>query len=211
LQFNAERKFMNLTLKNLSPFAFIITLVFAAQTLAQNGQGKYADVKLRVSINKTLPDIPLTSLTGSTTTLLQQLRSGQKTVVLVWATWCPACGRAIPALEKLLPEFQKAGVNIVGVSVDWEKNAPIKEFVTQKKVSFPIFDGGLNIARRLYAKNESPVPLFIMLDESGVISDLKLGWAEDAQRSVYGFAKIPFEPQHIQQQMILANQNPSQK
>jgi peroxiredoxin len=154
LQFNAERKFMNLTLKNLSPFAFIITLVFAAQTLAQNGQGKYADVKLRVSINKTLPDIPLTSLTGSTTTLLQQLRSGQKTVVLVWLL-VSSVWPSNTCSGKMLPEFQKAGVNIVGVSVDWEKNAPIKEFVTQKKVSFPIFDGGLNIARRLYAKNEA--------------------------------------------------------
>lgn len=202
---------MTLTLKKLCPYALLITLIFAAHALAQNGQGRYADVKLKVSVNKTLPDVPLTSLTGSATTLLQQIKSGQKTVIMVWATWCPACSRAVPALERLLPEFQKAGVNVVGISVDWEKNAPIKEFVAQKKASFPIFDGGLNIARRLYAKNESPVPLFLMIDEKGVISDLKLGWAEDAQRSVYGFSNIPFDSQKIQQQVILVSQTPLQK
>lgn len=203
---------MVFTSKNLYSSILIALLVFVLNASAQNGQGKYANVKLKVSINKTLPDVALKTLNGGSTNLLQEIKAGRKTLVMVWATWCPACGRAIPALEKLLPEFQKAGVEILGVSVDWEKDAPVKQFVAEKKVTFPVFDGGINIARRFYDRNESPVPLFIMIDEAGKIEDLKLGWAEDAQKSVYRFASLPFDPQKIQQQqMLLVNQDPIQK
>jgi cytochrome c biogenesis protein CcmG, thiol:disulfide interchange protein DsbE len=60
---------------------------------------------------------------------------GKLLVVHFWATWCPPCVTETPSLNEFQKEYAKAGVVVLGISVDTNAKA-YREFLQRMKISY---------------------------------------------------------------------------
>jgi thiol-disulfide isomerase/thioredoxin len=137
---------------------------------------------LKISIGKPLPDFAVKTMSGAQSLMKKQMKAGRKTLINVWATWCIPCGTEMPELEKMRARLAARGVDLVGLNVDVEKTANVKGYVAGKRVTYPILVGGAIAIEQLYATDELSVPLSILVDEKGIVTDLIPGWSAETQR-----------------------------
>ena len=137
---------------------------------------------LKISIGKQLPDFAVKTLSGAQSSVKKQMKAGRKTLINVWATWCIPCGTEMPELEKMRARLATRGVDLIGLNVDVEKNVNVKGYVAGKRVTYPILVGGTIAIEQLYATEELSVPLSILVDEKGIVTDLIPGWSAETQR-----------------------------
>src|SRR5690625_2315910 len=57
---------------------------------------------------------------------------GKGVMLNFWGTWCPPCRDEMPFMEKLYPEYQEKGVEIVAVNLDQSK-LKIEQFIEDRK------------------------------------------------------------------------------
>jgi thiol-disulfide isomerase/thioredoxin len=61
---------------------------------------------------------------------------GKVVLVDFWATWCPPCREEIPRLKALYAEHHAAGLEIVGVNLDTNRESVVK-FVQKQEIPWP--------------------------------------------------------------------------
>ncbi|MEI7766704.1 MAG: TlpA disulfide reductase family protein [Phycisphaerae bacterium] len=90
---------------------------------------------------------------------------GKVVVIDFWATWCPPCREETPNLIKLYQEYQKDGLEIVGVSLDRSLD-PLKEYVTANKGMnwIQIWDEEGKISKGF---NIESIPQMFVVDRAG--------------------------------------------
>ena len=142
---------------------------------------------LKVAVGGALPDIPLKTVDGGVTSLRKQLRPGRRAIINVWATWCAPCAREMPELERLRAGLTARGIDLIGLNVD-EPGADVKGFLNRMRVGYPTYVGGAEAVERLYATGELLVPLSIVVDEQGRVTELITGWSGETQRKFEGWA-----------------------
>lgn len=90
------------------------------------------------AIGEVLPPYAAPALDGDTA----RLRDYRDRALLlnVWATWCPACEREMPSLQKLHEELGPAGLAVVGVSIDAGKESErtVREFLDEYGITYTI-------------------------------------------------------------------------
>ncbi len=118
------------------------------------------------------PDFDLSTADGKRMTL-RSLRG--KPVILVFypADWSPVCGDQLALYNEVLPEFEKYGAQLVGVSVDsmWCHRA----FTGDRKYRFPLladFEPKGAVARQYgvyHTKDGTSERALFVIDAKGVI------------------------------------------
>lgn len=110
-------------------------------------------------------DFTLEALEGEKITLSELLK--EKNVVLdFWTTWCPACVRSIPEIEKFYTE-NKDKVAVIGINIG-ENKEKVEKFVQQKKISYPmVLDSDSSVAK-LYKVRGIPA-VFAVDKDSNII------------------------------------------
>ena len=58
----------------------------------------------------------------------------------------------------------------------------LKGYVAKRGVTYPILVGGTTAIEQIYATDELAVPLTILVDKNGIITDLIPGWSKETQR-----------------------------
>ncbi len=152
---------------------------------------------LRIAVGQLMPDVPLKTMSGAATTLRRQSRPGRRTLVNVWATWCVPCAAEMPELERLRAPLAARGVDLVGLNVDTEPDADVRGFLREKRVQYPIYLGGVPLVEQLYATDELSVPLSVVLDERGTVTEIIPGWSAQTQArfaALAGDAAGPSKP-----------------
>jgi peroxiredoxin len=96
--------------------------------------------QLKMPILGEAMDIEFTALDGREVDLAAL--KGKVVLVEYWATWCAPCVAEIPTIQKVYEKFHEQGFEVVGISLDTEREK-LDQFVKQRKIPWPqSFTGG---------------------------------------------------------------------
>lgn len=126
-----------------------------------------------VNVGDSAPDFSITADNGRPVSLTN---FGGKILILnFWATWCPPCVTELPLLDRFHNEQRALRWQVVGLAVD--QLAPVKDFLRQRPVGFPVGMAGMEgveLSRRL-GNSAGALPFSIAFDSEGVPVQRKLG------------------------------------
>src|SRR5882672_4900385 len=129
-------------------------------------------------VGKEAPDFALRSMDGKNRRL-SEFR-GQVVLVNFWARWAGDSRQEMPALDRINTTYSRAGLVVLGVSVD-EDLGRAREFAGAMKVSYPImFDTGSSIGRDYRLQT---MPMTILVDRAGIVRYSNVGFKRGDERA----------------------------
>jgi len=123
-----------------------------------------SDVGGQAVVGGKAPDFTLKTITGSTIDLAGTLKT-KPAVLVFWATWCPACVREIPDVEKY---YRAKGfeVAVIGINIQ-ESQKKVADFAAKKGITYPVaLDISGEVARAYGVRG---IPSVIAIDKNGDI------------------------------------------
>jgi cytochrome c biogenesis protein CcmG, thiol:disulfide interchange protein DsbE len=148
-------------INHLSFLALIMTVFTSASFAQTDPPPKPA--------SKPLPNLILDTLDGQKWNLHEN--RGRIVLINFWATWCEPCRTETPMLIKLGKEYKPRGLEIVGIALDEEGAEPIKKFIAEYKIKYPIL---LPAPGSLLSQIE-PVPTTLLIDAEGRLAKKYVG------------------------------------
>ncbi len=119
-----------------------------------------------------MPDFTLPLLSGGTFDASEQ--QGKVLLVNFWATWCAPCREEIPDLIALHEELKDDGFAVIGITVDTDGSALVKQFADEMQITYPILlDETSEVAESfggVYA-----LPTTYVVDKTGTITHRTIG------------------------------------
>jgi thiol-disulfide isomerase/thioredoxin len=100
---------------------------------------------------------------------------GKVMVVNFWATWCPPCRAEIPEFIRFQKQYEKQGVQFVGIAID--QKSKVQSFAKDIGMNYPVLLGdlaGIDLARRI-GNTEGGLPYSVIVDRNGKIVTTQLG------------------------------------
>jgi peroxiredoxin len=115
-------------------------------------------------------DLTFTALDG------QAIRMGDftnKVVILdFWATTCPPCVRKLPELKELYAKYKSQGLEVIGVSLDTEKDK-LTRFIHENKLPWPqYFDAAGSDSPMAKSFGIAGIPVVWLVDRHGLLRNL---------------------------------------
>jgi peroxiredoxin len=128
-------------------------------------------------VGKDAPDFVLRGLDGRNLRL-SEFR-GQVVLVNFWTRSDGDSRQQMPALDRINITYQRAGLVVLGVSVDDDLRRS-KEFAAAMGVSYPIvFDTGAQIGKNYFLRK---MPMTILVDRAGVVRYSAVGFKRGDER-----------------------------
>ena len=126
---------------------------------------------------KRAPDFELNDVNGQVVHLSDY--SGKVVLLDFWATWCAPCKGSIPWMIQLAEKYRDAGLVILGISMDEEGWPPVKRFMEEMGITYPVLLGNKRVAY-LYGDVES-LPLAFFVDRNRRVAAIHLGPASRSE------------------------------
>ena len=128
---------------------------------------RYIDLSQNLKVGDTFVDFSQVTPDGATVKA-SDIKS-KVTLIEFWASWCGPCRATNPSLVKIHKEFKPLGFEILGVSLDQDKDAWIKAINEDKLTWTNVSDllGDENEAALIY--NVSGIPDNILINDKGII------------------------------------------
>jgi peroxiredoxin len=128
-------------------------------------------------VGKEAPDFALRGLDGRNLRL-SEFR-GQVVLVNFWTRSDGDSRQQMPALDRINTTYQRAGLVVLGVSVDDDLRRS-KEFAAAMSVSYPLlFDTGTQLGKDYLLQR---TPMMILVDRSGVVRYSAVGFKRGDER-----------------------------
>jgi peroxiredoxin len=115
-------------------------------------------------------DLQYTAVDGRSVDLAKL--KGKVVLIDFWATWCGPCVGEVPNVKKTYDQFHSKGFEIVGISLDKDKDK-LTQFTADHKMEWPQFFDGLYWQNK-YARQfgiES-IPTMWLIDKKGNLRDM---------------------------------------
>jgi hypothetical protein len=80
-------------------------------------------------------------------------------------------------LEQLYVPLAGKGIDLIGISVD-----AVAQFAAEKKLTFPIYVGGVPMIEQVFVGDVLAVLLTVLLDEKGTVQEIIFGFSGGTQR-----------------------------
>ena len=150
---NTKAQHPNVSSNNSRAVVVALLLVFCA--------GSLAAPPARV------PDVALTLINEEARTL-EQLRRGQPTLVLFWATDCKPCVEEVPILIRLYRDYNSKGLNMLAVAMAYDPPAKVWQFMQDQALPYHV---SLDLDNRIANAfgGVDAIPVLFLLDENGEI------------------------------------------
>ncbi|HEV2882463.1 MAG TPA: redoxin family protein [Pyrinomonadaceae bacterium] len=137
---------------------------------------------LKIKVGQSLPELALKPLGRVATSLRKQLKPGRRALVNVWATWCTPCAAEMPELEKLRAPLAARGIDLIGLNVDSDPVADVSGFIKAHRVQYPNYLGGVGAIESLYATDELSVPMSLIINDKGIVTEIIPGWSAETRK-----------------------------
>ena len=121
--------------RKLSLRAAVILILIAGAAYFFVPRGDTGEA-IAASERKPVTEFALPDLTGKQWKLTDH--RGQVVLLNFWATWCPPCREETPGIVKLANQYRGKGLAVAGVLMDDDKDAPVKEFMSQYRMDYPV-------------------------------------------------------------------------
>lgn len=104
---------------------------------------------------------------------------GKVVVLNFWATWCGPCREEIPSLISLEKRFAPQGVEVVGISLDQQSAAFVRNFAKKLEINYPVVMGNREIAEE-YGGIEA-IPTTFIIDRKGRVAAVLQGAQQESE------------------------------
>jgi len=112
-------------------------------------------------------DIKYTAIDGREVDL-SKLR-GKVVLVDFWATWCPPCREEVPNVVAAYKKYHDQGFEVVGISLDQDKDA-LQSFVKDKGMAWPQYFDGKEWENEISSRfGIDAIPAMWLLDKKGML------------------------------------------
>ena len=125
------------------------------------------------------PPIKLTTTAGQPITLNNY--KGYVLVMDFFATWCIPCKEAIPHLNSLKAKYGKQGLQVLGVSVDEGSDRDVKDFVAERRISYPVAIAGEEMQTQYGLRS---IPTVFVINKKGVVVERLQGFSEQTAKAM---------------------------
>jgi thiol-disulfide isomerase/thioredoxin len=121
------------------------------------------------------PDFAVPTLQGERISLKGY--RGQVVLLDFWGTWCGPCREFTPTMVEINQRLAGQPFVMISVAVAEQSEKGWKDYIAQKKMTWPQYlDTSKQIAR-LYDVHEFPT--YILVDHEGILRDRKIGYGPD--------------------------------
>ena len=119
-----------------------------------------------------LLDLHFTSTDGKTIDLKDY--RGKVVLVDFWASWCPPCRASLPALVETEKSLRAKGFQVLGISLDGDKDA-MNKFIKSTNMSWPQYFDGKEWDNAIVRKyGIISIPMTLLVDKTGKVREVGL-------------------------------------
>lgn len=124
-------------------------------------------------VGATRPDFSLPDLNGVVRHVGEW--DGKVLAINFWATWCPPCRKEIPEFVALQQKYAGRGLQFLGVAL--EQPDPVRRFVAEYQVNYPVLVGEMEVIRvaEAYGNQVGALPYTVIVDRYGNIAFVQAG------------------------------------
>jgi thiol-disulfide isomerase/thioredoxin len=129
-------------------------------------------IQANLIAGKTFPGFSETDLDGKP--LSPAGFKGKVLLIDFWATWCPPCRAELPNVIAIYQKYHAQGFEIIGVSLDSDKDK-LTSFIKDQNIAWPQYFDGQGWSNKLAAKyGVEAIPYTILVDGDGKIIGTEL-------------------------------------
>jgi peroxiredoxin len=141
--------------------------VLASIEQSKQRQKEQAEMDAKYAVGKVFPDFNEKDLNGEALSVSRF--KGKVVLVDFWATWCGPCISELPNVKDAYAKHRAAGFEIIGISLDQDRNK-LKDFIDKHEMPWPQFFDGQGWESKLGRQyGITSIPATFLLDREGRI------------------------------------------
>lgn len=106
--------------------------------------------------------------------------SGKVVVLDFWASWCPPCRAAIPAIERIHQAYKGRPVKVIGINVS-DQVDPVEFMRNQMHATYTVLANGDEVGEAYGVKG---IPTLVIVGKDGSIKFQESGWAPQFEQNM---------------------------